>query len=523
VARIIIALDVGEKRIGVAWGDDQVKIPAPLSAIAVQPGIFKHIEKLIRSLDAGVLVIGLPRNQAGQETDQSKFVRAFAAKLADYDIDVPIEFQDESLTSVVAEQRLTSRGKPYSKADIDSEAAAIILADYLEQLPKHHPVAAKLDQKSPATTKPVEKLSHRRKSPGKKLAKKPVDEQLVAEIKDKLEAKAKKRKFAWIVPVVAIVVLLSSCVLWFENAMRPVNPDNSGTVAVSIPKGRSVADTAEILKKHKLIRNETAFVIYARIYGTTVQAGLHSLSQSQSLPEIARSLEQADTAEIAVTIPDGKTLAELRDVFRSSGFSDADIDKAYDKSQYDSPILDDAPTDATLEGYIYPDTYNILVEDGLDVLIQKAINELERRVREGGLSAKFQERGLSNYQAITLASIVQQEVGNPTDQKKVAGIFYNRLRDDISLGSDVTFIYAAKLLGVEATPALDSPYNTRINKGLPPGPISNMKYSALEAVADPTASDYNYFVSGDDGTIHYAVTGEEHIENTRKYCTELCN
>ena len=131
VSQTVIALDVGEKRIGVAWGDTIVRIASPLDALDMADGVVANIAKLIQSTGASTLVLGLPRNQSGAETAQTQYVRDFAHRLNA--LKALVVFQDESLTSVMAEQRLEARGKKYCKADIDSEAAAIILTDYLER------------------------------------------------------------------------------------------------------------------------------------------------------------------------------------------------------------------------------------------------------------------------------------------------------------------------------------------------------------------------------------------------------
>jgi putative Holliday junction resolvase len=125
-----ICLDIGEKRIGVAVGDSDVRIAVPFDTIDVDGGEIKAIAEIMISEKADVLVIGFPRNQSGEPTAQSKFVENFAAKLSD--IAPNIVFQDESLTSVIAEQQLEAYNRPYKKADIDAQAAAIILQDYLE-------------------------------------------------------------------------------------------------------------------------------------------------------------------------------------------------------------------------------------------------------------------------------------------------------------------------------------------------------------------------------------------------------
>lgn len=127
----IVALDVGEKRIGVAVGDSDIKIAVARPAIDVDGSEILQIHKLVDDESASIVVIGFPRNQSGEPTQQTEIVQAFVGKLKD--LSAKIVFKDESLTSVIAEDRLKQIGKPYTKADIDSMAASIILQDYLEE------------------------------------------------------------------------------------------------------------------------------------------------------------------------------------------------------------------------------------------------------------------------------------------------------------------------------------------------------------------------------------------------------
>lgn len=127
-----IALDVGEKRIGVAVGDSGVKIAVPFGAIEVDGREIEEIARIAVTEDADAIVVGYPRNQSGEATAQTAYVELFANKLTD--LAPNIVFQDESLTSVLAEQRLKAQGGTYTKGDIDAQAAAIILQDYLERL-----------------------------------------------------------------------------------------------------------------------------------------------------------------------------------------------------------------------------------------------------------------------------------------------------------------------------------------------------------------------------------------------------
>lgn len=128
----LLALDIGERRIGVAKGDTGVRLAIPLTTLVVDGTEVERIKRLIDDERADILVVGYPRNQSGEPTAQTRYVEAVAAQLDG--LASSLVFQDESLTSVIAEQRLKSTGKPYEKGDIDAEAAAVILQDYLELL-----------------------------------------------------------------------------------------------------------------------------------------------------------------------------------------------------------------------------------------------------------------------------------------------------------------------------------------------------------------------------------------------------
>jgi UPF0755 protein len=138
------------------------------------------------------------------------------------------------------------------------------------------------------------------------------------------------------------------------------------------------------------------------------------------------------------------------------------------------------------------------------------------------LAAEFEVHGLTVYQAITLASIVEKEVPSVEDRKIVAQIFLKRLKEGVNLGSDATYYYASAVFGGEPFPDLDSPYNTRMYSGLPPGPINNVSKSALLAVAEPSDTDYLFFVTGDDGVNHYTATEAEHQAAVRQFCKISC-
>jgi UPF0755 protein len=219
---------------------------------------------------------------------------------------------------------------------------------------------------------------------------------------------------------------------------------------------------------------------------------------------------------------------------RQAGFSDAQITAALNKT-YQGPVFDAKPAGTSLEGYIYGETYYVDTDATAEQVLQMTFDQMYKDLQANGLPQKFANQGLTMYEAITLASIVQRELnceGKPTEERKercygyqrtIAQIFLKRLKEGGMLGSDVTFIYAADMLGVAPTVDIDSPYNTRIHAGLPPGPIAAPGLLALKAVGNPTDTDYYFFIAGDDGLIYFAKDLAGHEANIKNHCQQLCN
>lgn len=344
--------------------------------------------------------------------------------------------------------------------------------------------------------------------------------------KRKQEKKANKVRHPVRNAIIGILVLscmaIASGYWWWKTSNLPVDAKKTATYQFVVDQGATSDQVAVALKKAGFIRNELAFKFYVRLNGNVIQAGTHVLSPSYNLHDVVERLAKPVSDEKDIQIPPGLTLNQLKDVFRKYDYTDAEIETAL-SAHYDSDILADKPAEASLEGYLYPDTYRIYNDDDLGVVINKALKQFSDVAQKNYLKAKFASHGLSVYQGITLASIVTREVSNETDQKMVAGVFYNRIANGMQLGSDVTFQYAYKQgLCTENTPNCDSPYNTRLNAGLPPGPIANPTLSALKAVAEPTDSNYLYFVAGDDGKTYYSETADQHNQAVAQHCTTLC-
>lgn len=510
----LIALDVGTKRIGVAKADSKVRIAIPYSAVEVDGNEFDKIASLARAWDINSFVLGLPRNSHGEETEQSRYVRQFAKDLKRAIPGAKICFQDESLTSVEAEKRLKGRKKGYKKGDIDSEAATIILQDFLEEKTgKSTSRAASARQKSVKAAKP--------------------------------------RRFTTVVVTLAVLlgVGLAAAYGYYRYNLRPVadidcevvEADECNDTLFAVESGASVSEIATELKEAGLIRDPLVFQVHFRLNsgGKSLKAGEYQLNQSMSLTEITDLMLKGGSENVfSLTIFPGENVFQLKKKLVELGYSSEEVEAAfaakYDDSDY-AWIFEGRPEDATsYEGYIYGETYEFYKDDTVGTILETTFREMAKTLKNNDLKAKYEARGLTLYQGITLASVIQKEANNAADMAKVAQVFSNRLEQGWSLGSDVTTIYAIDLVDPERLAGMseedkinfDSPYNTRQpgRTGLPYGPISNPSIEALNAAATPdeSAKEFMFFLTGDDGLMYYSSTEEGHLQNIQDYCQKLC-
>lgn len=229
------------------------------------------------------------------------------------------------------------------------------------------------------------------------------------------------------------------------------------------------------------------------------------------------------------TILPGETIFDIKKNLADEGYDSAEIEEAF-SANYDFDFLKDRPAGATLEGYLYGETHEFYKDTPVNEILATFLAGMSAVVSENNLEARYAEQGLSLYEGITLASIVQKEAKS-SEQPTVAQVFLSRLDYGWRLGSDVTVAYALDVADPnrniyqdnQAALAIDSCYNTRIHTGLPCGPISNPGLSALLAVAEPSDTAYLFFLTGDDGMMYYSYTEAEHIQNIYSHCQELCN
>lgn len=325
-----------------------------------------------------------------------------------------------------------------------------------------------------------------------------------------------KRPVIWISAGLILGLALASW-SWYYLALRPVQAGSTKTVSFEIPSGQGAPEIATRLKAAGLIRDRIAFQLYIDLHGlrADLQAGTYSLSAAKSSSQIADLLSQGKVARNLLVIPEGSNLVQIEKLAAARGIATADF-KAALHDNYNDTYANQRPAGVDLEGYLFPDGYQINSSTTAHSLIQTMLTTFDQKITPD-LASSLQAQGLSVNQGLTLASIVEREVANSADRPTVAQVFLSRIKAGQALQSDVTVQYAADQLGVPFNLNLDSPYNTYRSKGLPPGPICSPGLDALTAVAHPSTTDYLYFIAGKDGKTHFAHTLAEHQANIAKY------
>ncbi len=339
----------------------------------------------------------------------------------------------------------------------------------------------------------------------------------------------KRVKKRWTIKIiVAVVIAFVAVVLlggftWYRTSIKPIDPLVNETAVITVEIGMNEAQVAAIMESRGLIRSAFAYELYARIHGKDgdMIAGGYKISKSQSVAEIVDKLTSGDVSVDLLTILPTQRLEQLRGSFIEAGYSEEVVDAALDPSQYASPVLKNKPPLASLEGYLYPESFQFTLVTPLKSIIEASLEQMNSAL-SAEIKAGFEAQGLTVHEGIILASIVEREVNTVEDKRKAAQVFLRRYREGITLGSDPTALYGALQFNLDPSIRADTPYNTRLYAGLPPGPINNVTAESLKAVANPADTNFLFFVSGDDGKTYFSNTLQEHEALTAEHCIELC-
>lgn len=291
---------------------------------------------------------------------------------------------------------------------------------------------------------------------------------------------------------------------------------------VLIPKGASVPQISRLLHQSGVIKDPRVFTWYVRLAhrSSSLKAGEYRFEAAASVRQIVRKLLKGEVHVRRITFPEGLCRAEVVDLLVENQVGTAE---ALERASRDVSLiaqLDPAATD--LEGYLFPDTFFFsratTPQEFIRIMVERFLKTWtpERQKRAAELHMTVRE-------VVTLASIIEKETGLASERPLVSAVFQNRLRKSIPLGSDPTVVYGVKLVkrydGVihQSDLQLDSPYNTYLNYGLPPGPIANPGLASIDAALNPAPVEYLYFVSRNDGSHLFSVDYQDHMRAVEKY------
>lgn len=323
-----------------------------------------------------------------------------------------------------------------------------------------------------------------------------------------------------------LIFLMGIVFFWADFSYRRPLGGDTGIVRVEIVEGDDGWVIAEKLKKKNLISSEYVFLFGVWRDGLrgTFHAGVYELTPSFSPADIAMIISRGEARlrDVKITFPEGWTAKEMGDRLTKNGLSGEEFFKVTQRPtemlRMQFRFLEKLPEGASLEGYLFPETYFFLPEMTGEEIAQRMLETFESKTRVLREECLAQKKDFADI--VTMASIVEGEVRTQDDRRIVSGIFWKRIESEMLLQSDATLEYvlqSGKVQHSEYDLATDSPYNTYLYKGLPPGPISNPSLDALDAATHPKDSPYWYFLSDPKtGVTYFAKDFEEHKRNKEK-------
>jgi UPF0755 protein len=309
--------------------------------------------------------------------------------------------------------------------------------------------------------------------------------------------------------------------LWF-SLLQPYQGFSQQGVFIDLPHGASSRGVARLLQQNSVIRSAVAFEIYSRRHSRRrLQAGEYFFDHPISGHDVFWQIADGHVYQQPFTVREGQTIFDIaRELEAGKFMTSAEFLSAAKNPEL---ILEMAPHAKTLEGFLYPATYNLPRHPVATELTTEMVRKFkEEWARIRSTSEIAQGEGLAD-KIVTLASLVERETPKPDERPLVAGVFENRLHKNMPLQCDPTVIYALEQIGQYkgtlslADLRIDSPYNTYTHPGLPPGPIGNPGEVSLRAAMAPAQTEYLYFVANTQGGHFFAATLEEHNRNVAKY------
>lgn len=568
----VLALDIGEVRIGVAVSDPDGAIASPVCVLPAQE-VLSHartFKAVLEDWEPELLLCGRPKTLAGEDGPQAQKITAQAEQIAK-NCQLPLEFTDERLSSAEAKKILRAQGlsEKAMRGKVDMVAASLFLQSWLDaQMNKGDYMPTLSNGSSPRRqgahfSSPVPEGQVQEEQTQQEQIKQPSVEatgslpaltggklssrsaQVTHMAKNKQvkhrDKKASKRSRIFAALIAFIMVAALGIFVW-KVALPELSRANSDTqeitagqqVTVTIPDGAGAQEVAKILFENKIIATKSEFLNQVKRQDAEqkIKSGIYVITTGAKPSDIVNLLISGPNAPgSGFVVPEGYTVSQVADLVQDYfGISRDDFLNQAKASNYvaDYPFLAGAvDANDSLEGYLFPKTYTFTESNvTADTVIRAMLDQFETETADLNLDAaritlnKRYNLNLTNEQIIIMASIIEREALTDDDRPKVASVFYNRLYDDMYLQSDATLAYS---LGREATAEelssmTSDPYNTYAFKGLTPTPICSPGYASIKAAMDPAATNYYYFWITSDEHV-FSETYDEHqqaIENARE-------
>lgn len=337
--------------------------------------------------------------------------------------------------------------------------------------------------------------------------------------------KNKRRLLISSVITLGILIIAVSVIytLYMGSESKPVDPDSKEYISVTVPSGMGTSRIAKLLEENNLIENTVVFKLQSKSkgYDGKFKAGQYSLSPSMSMEDIMKILIAGSDKTTRFTIPEGYDIRRTTEKLSEEGLINTEnFAKELETGQFDYKFLADAPAGPNrLEGFLFPNTYDIFTTANEHDIIDKMLYQFNK-VFTDEYYARAEELGMSVREVITLASIIEREARISEDRPVIASVFYNRMKIDMPLQSCATVQYILgeqkPVLSIKDT-KIESPYNTYLNTGLPPGPIASPGADSIKAALYPADTDYLYFLAKGDGSHAFSATYDQFLKDKSKY------
>ena len=333
--------------------------------------------------------------------------------------------------------------------------------------------------------------------------------------------------FACIAVIGAILIFADPSIAHIQKPVQDETPtenifEEEKRINIKIRDGLSTAEIAERLAEKGVIDSSLRFRIFSRLYGydDKFRPGAYTFTAGMSDDEVFEKLLTGEKQFVRFTIPEGFGVKEIAERLYNLDLVDKEefLKAAADFTPYEY-MRKRQNVFYAAEGFLFPDTYNVESDMEADEILELMAKTFDERLTPA-MRSRAEKMGLSVYDLITLASMVEREVRFPEDRPIVAQVLLKRLKLNMPLQTDATLQYLMEVpkeeVSIEDT-QIDSPYNTYQHTGLPPGPIANPGMASIEAVLHPAETDYLYFVADKLGHNHYAYTYEEHLNLVNQY------